>query len=68
MSFGGKKIKMASPSRRLLDSEDMKPLLQENPRFKQLLEALQDTMDADGTPYDLAEDLDKVNTENHWDS
>lgn len=51
---------MASPSRRLLDSEDMKPLLQENPRFKQLLEALQDTMDADGTPYDLAEDLDKV--------
>ena len=59
---------MASPSRRLLDSEDMKPLLQENPRFKQLLEALQDTMDADGTPYDLAEDLDKVNTENHCDS
>jgi len=57
---GGKTSKMASPSRQLLDSEDMKPLLQENPRFKQLLEALQDMMDADGTPYDLAEDLDKV--------
>ena len=51
---------MESTGARLLASEEVKTLLQENPRFKQLLDKLQDTMDADGASYDLAEDLDKV--------
>ena len=53
---------MEFTGKQLLPSEEMKALLQENPKFKQLLEKLQDTMDADGTPYDLTKDLDKVVT------
>lgn len=65
MFLAGNLIKMAciDSCSWLSASEEMKTLLQENPRFKQLLEKLQDAMGADGTPPILVEDLDKVSVD-----
>ena len=61
--LAGKLIKMASVVLWMSASEEMKTLLQENPKFNQLLEKLQDLMGADGTQPNLVEDLDKVSAD-----